>query len=178
MEPICIGSSPYFVAVVDQPVRVAVRRAILSSISCGGNSLLRSMIVERYTMAPLSVDDQDTRLTLAIIRQFHDAFNHHAVAQIMNLMTDDCVFENTNPPPDGVRLEGHAAVRAYWEDFFRQSPRAHFEIEEVFAHADRGILRWRYTWVDVQGRAGHVRGVDIFAVQNGKVAEKLSYVKG
>ena len=44
-----------------------------------------------------------------------------------------------------VDQQGHAAVRAYWKDFFLRSPQAHFEIEEVFAHADRGIPRWRYS---------------------------------
>jgi hypothetical protein len=31
---------------------------------------------------------------------------------------------------------------------------------------------------DTAGNAGHVRGVDAFRVRDGKVAEKLSYVKG
>jgi hypothetical protein len=29
-----------------------------------------------------------------------------------------------------------------------------------------------------EGKPGHVRGVDIFRVRDGKLAEKLSYVKG
>ena len=32
--------------------------------------------------------------------------------------------------------------------------------------------------VDVEGRPDHVRGVDVSRVRDGKVAEKLSYVKG
>jgi hypothetical protein len=35
------------------------------------------------------------------------------------------------------------------------------------------VVRWRYAWGD-----GHVRGVDVFRVRGGLVAEKLSYVKG
>jgi hypothetical protein len=38
---------------------------------------------------------------------------------------------------------------------------------------DRAVFRWHYSWGN-----GHVRGVDIFRVEDGKVAEKLSYVKG
>ena len=50
----------------------------------------------------------------------------------------------------------------------------------VFAGADgeRGVVRWRYQWVDADGAAGHVRGVDIFRFRDGKITEKLSYVKG
>jgi ketosteroid isomerase-like protein len=129
-------------------------------------------------MAQIPTHDADTLQTLQLLREFHEAFNRHAVDQIMALMTDDCVFENTYPPPDGTRLSGQAAVRAYWEAFFRESPQAHFAIEDLFASSDRGVLRWRYSWIDGQGHEGHVRGVDIFRVRDGKVAEKLSYVKG
>jgi len=34
-----------------------------------------------------------------------------------------------------------------------------------------------YSWVK-DGTRGHVRGVDVFRVRAGLVAEKLSYVKG
>lgn len=116
--------------------------------------------------------------TVQLIQQFHDAFNHHDVDLIMTLMTEDCLFENTYPPPDGTRLEGAAAVRAYWQEFFQQSPQAHFAVEDLFACAERAVIRWRYSWLGSDGSAGHIRGVDIFRVRDGKVAEKLSYVKG
>jgi len=89
------------------------------------------------------------------------------------LMSDDVVFENTSPPPDGERHEGQAAVRAFWESFFAGSPRAHFTAEDIFAGGDRCTVRWRYSWGD-----GSIRGVDVFRVRDGQVAEKLSYVKG
>src|SRR5262245_28858855 len=111
--------------------------------------------------------------TLVVIERFNAAFNRHDVDAVMGLMTDDVVFENTSPPPDGERHEGQAAVRAYWERFFAESPTARFEIEEQFAAGDRAVVRWRYAWRD-----GHVRGVDVFRVRDGQVAEKLSYVKG
>ncbi len=60
-----------------------------------------------------------------------------------------------------------------WERLFGASPNAAFEIEDIFASGDRGIIRWRYDW-----GSGHVRGVDVFRIRDGKVAEKLSYVKG
>jgi ketosteroid isomerase-like protein len=115
--------------------------------------------------------------TLATVERFNDAFNRHDVAAVMALMTDDCVFDSTRPPPDGERIEGQAAVRAFWEAFFARSPAARFEAEEVFAAGDRCVVRWVYRW-ERDGRPGHVRGVDLFRVRDGRVAEKLSYVKG
>ena len=116
--------------------------------------------------------------TLETIHQFNDAFNRHDVEAIMAAMTEDCVFENTYPPPDGERYEGQAAVRTFWEEFFRFSSDQTFEIEEAIGFGDRGILRWRYCWTEADGEVGHMRGVDLYRLRDGKVAEKLSYVKG
>ena len=116
--------------------------------------------------------------TLEVIDQFNGAFNRHDVDAIMALMTEDCVFENTFPAPDGERYVGQAAVRGFWERLFAASPDAVFEAEAVVACDEYAIHRWRYRWGGDGPNAGHVRGVDIFRVRDGKVAEKLSYVKG
>ena len=123
------------------------------------------------------LSDQATPETLDVVARFNEAFGRHDVQAIMAMMTEDCVFDNTRPPPDGERVEGQAAVRQYWEQFFHRSPQARFEAEEMFAAGDRCVVRWVYHWIR-DGRPGHVRGVDIFRIRNGKVAEKLSYVKG
>jgi len=115
----------------------------------------------------------DARETERVVRAFGNALNAHDVEAVMALMTDDCVFENTSPFPDGERFTGQAAVRAFWTEFMRGAPAAQFELEELFACGDRCTTRWRYSWGD-----GHIRGVDVFRVRDGKVAEKLSYVKG
>jgi len=115
--------------------------------------------------------------TREVVDRFNEAFNRHDVDAIMALMTDDCVFENTRPAPDGTRIEGQGPVRAFWEQFFSNSPQARFEAEDAFDAGDRCVVRWTYHWVKESG-TGHVRGVDVFRVRDGKVAEKLSYVKG
>lgn len=122
--------------------------------------------------------DAMTAATRATVERFNAAFNRHDVDAIMALMTPDCVFENTSPPPDGERVAGAAAVRATWEALFRSSPEAVFETEDSFAAGDRCVVRWRYRWAPDGEAPGHVRGVDVFRVVDGRVAEKLSYVKG
>lgn len=116
--------------------------------------------------------------TMRMVLEFNEAFNRHDVAGMMKLMSDDCVFENTDPAPDGTRYAGKEAVTQFWQDFFRESPHAHIDIEEIFGLGRRCIMRWKYTWVDAAGQQGHVRGVDIFNEKDGLLAEKLSYVKG
>ena len=121
--------------------------------------------------------DSVTEATLATVERFNEIFNRHDVDGIMAAMTDDCVFDSTRPTPDGERFVGQSAVRGFWTAFFARSPAANFETEEIYACGDRCVVRWVYHWVR-DGVAGHVRGVDVFKVRGGKVAEKLSYVKG
>lgn len=126
-----------------------------------------------------SLPTLDESPVLAVVERFNEAFGRRDVDAIMALMTDDCVFENTSPAPDGERHEGQDAVRAFWQRFFADSPAAAFTAEEMFAAGDRCVVRWIYRWADDRpGQPGHVRGVDVFRVAGGKVAEKLSYVKG
>ncbi len=109
---------------------------------------------------------------------FNEAFNRHDVAGMMQLMSDDCIFENTAPAPDGTVYSGKEAVTQFWQDFFRASPHAHIEIEDIFSLGERCVMRWKYTWEDAGGKKGHVRGADLFRVRDGFITEKLSYVKG
>jgi ketosteroid isomerase-like protein len=115
--------------------------------------------------------------SVAVVERFSEAFDRCDVDAIMALMTDDCVFESTSPPPDGERCAGQAAVRAFWERFFAGTASPKFVAEDTFGAGDRVTVRWRFTWGE-SGSGGHVRGVDVFRVRDGKVAEKLSYVKG
>jgi hypothetical protein len=46
-------------------------------------------------------------------------------------------------------------------------------MEEILTLDDRALVRWRYVWTD-----GHVRGVDVVRVRDGKVIETFAYVKG
>jgi uncharacterized protein (TIGR03086 family) len=114
----------------------------------------------------------------ACLARFSAAFGRGDIDAIMALMSDDCVFEATGPAPDGVRHEGAAAVRGQWDELFGQTRDAAFTEEETFVAGDRGVLRWRFDWADDDGSPGHVRGVDALRFRDGKVCEKLSYVKG
>jgi steroid delta-isomerase-like uncharacterized protein len=118
-----------------------------------------------------------TEETLDVIERFNEAFNRHDVDDVMALMTDDVLFDNT-VAPDGNAFMGADAVRKFWERFFERNPNAWFDTEEIFAAQDRCTTRWLFTFDKTAPDKGHVRGVDVFKVRDGKVAEKLSYVKG
>jgi ketosteroid isomerase-like protein len=109
---------------------------------------------------------------LGLIDGFNAAWNAHDLSAAVELCTEDVVFESTDPAPDGRRVVGRAAVREAWRAVFDQLD-GRFEGEEIFAAGDRVVQRWRYDW-----GSGHVRGVDVITVRGGRIAEKLSYVKG
>ena len=127
-------------------------------------------------MSPTRMSKIET--SIRTVLAFNEAFNRHDVTGMMYLMSDDCVFENTAPPPDGSVYSGKPAVTRFWQEFFIQSPSAHIDIEEIFSAGFHCIMRWRYTWVDGEAREGHIRGTDIYKVKDGLICEKFSYVKG
>jgi ketosteroid isomerase-like protein len=111
------------------------------------------------------------------VEKFNDAFNRHDADALAKLMTEDTVFEDTSPPPDGRRLEGKTTVAAFWRDWFLRNADARFDAEEMIVSGNRATVLWVYRKMR-NGQPWHLRGVDIFTVRDGKIAAKLAYVKG
>jgi ketosteroid isomerase-like protein len=115
--------------------------------------------------------------TRMVIDRFNDAFNRHDVGALALVLTEDTVFEDTSPAPDGNRIAGKSAVVEFWRGWFARNPDAVFEAEDVLVCGDRAVVRWIYR-KQRAGKPWHLRGVDVFTVRDGKVAAKLAYVKG
>jgi ketosteroid isomerase-like protein len=115
--------------------------------------------------------------TVDVVNRFNEAINRHDAAAVAALLTDDTVFENTGPVPDGTRIVGKAAVAAFWEKWIAANPDAKFEAEEVIVAGDHCTVRWIYRKMR-NGEPWHLRGIDVFTVRDGKIASKLAYVKG
>jgi ketosteroid isomerase-like protein len=109
---------------------------------------------------------------LEIVSAFGGAWADHDLEQCLAQITPDCVFESTGPAPDGVRAVGPDEIRALWQPIF-DNQTSRFDVEDTIIAGDQVVQQWRYDWGD-----GHVRGVDLFRVRDGKVCEKFSYVKG
>jgi len=115
--------------------------------------------------------------TKAVVERFNEVFNKHDADALAAMLTDDTVFEDTSPAPDGHRIEGKAAVVEFWRGWFARNADAKFEAEEMIVSGDRAVVRWVYRKMR-NGEPWHLRGVDVFTVRGGKVAAKLAYVKG
>jgi len=116
--------------------------------------------------------ETDAESPAAVVERFNQAWAAHDLAAALALTTEDCVFDATSPAPDGARHVGHAEIAAAWKAIF-DDVASRFTVEDSFAAGAHVVQRWRYDW-----DGGHVRGVDLFTVRDGKVAEKLAYVKG
>jgi ketosteroid isomerase-like protein len=79
--------------------------------------------------------------TRTVINRFNEAFNRHDPDAVAALLTEDTVFEDTSPPPDGQRIEGKATVVGFWRDWFARNPDARFEAEEIIVTGDRAVVR-------------------------------------
>ena len=97
---------------------------------------------------------------LEVVTAFGDAWARHDLEEALAMITDDCVFDATGPAPDGVRHVGRDAISKAWQGIF-DDPSSRFDAEDTFAAGDRVVQLWRYSWSE-----------------DGRVAEKLSYVKG
>ena len=121
--------------------------------------------------------DTFTAETLATVTRVLESFNRHDLDAVMAAMTDDCVWESAFPLPDGTPYEGQAAVRSYLQEVFRSRSDAVSEPEEMFAAGDRCTVRLVRRWTGEDGRPQHFRGMGVFRVRDGKVAEYLVYHK-
>ena len=124
-----------------------------------------------------NVQESQEQVTRTTIDRFNEAFNRHDADGLAVLLTDDTVFEDTSPAPDGRRIEGKAAVVEFWREWFVRNPDARFEAAEVIVSGNRATVLWVYRKMR-NGQPWHLRGVDVFTVRDGKVAAKLAYVKG
>ncbi len=127
-------------------------------------------------MSPIRMSRIESAVRVVI--ELIDALNRHDTAVITRLLSDDVILECAGPAPAGTVYTGKAGVTGYYEVFFRNTPYARIEIEEIFGSGNRCVARWRNERSGAGGESKNIRGVDIFRVKNGFICEILSYIKG
>jgi ketosteroid isomerase-like protein len=147
---------------------VVICSVLLFCILCGSGEVVMSREQNEDS------EEQTTRLT---VERFNEAFNRHDANVLAKMLTEDTVFEDTSPAPNGRRLEGKAAVVDWWREWFMRNAHARFEVEEMIVSGNRATVLWVYRKIR-DGQPWHLRGVDIFTVRDGKITSKLAYVKG
>jgi steroid delta-isomerase-like uncharacterized protein len=122
----------------------------------------------------MSQKTTDTQL----LEEFLAAFNRHDVDAVMELFTEDCVFEAPRgPKPWGRRLTGKAEVRTGIEARFAGIPDIRYGADRHWVAGDRAVSEWTITGTDTSGARVEVRGCDLFELRDDKIARKDSYWK-
>lgn len=125
-------------------------------------------------MSPTRMSRIESAMRVAL--EFNKALNRHDVPGMVELLSEDCVFEP--PAPEGIEIIGKKEIAHYWGDFFQRFPDVQYKIEEIFGLGKRCIIRWKSNCSDHTGKKVHVRGADIIKVEDGSICEMFSYAKG
>ena len=120
----------------------------------------------------------------AVIDAYNDAWNRHAVDDILAMHTDDSVFENHT---SGGSATGREAIRTIITGVFRTFPDIRFDLRRLYVRDDLVVQEWTatathsspVTYKDLvlapTGRAIRWDGMDVIPMRGGKVARKDVY---
>lgn len=114
----------------------------------------------------------------AFVQRFLVAWDEHDVDGILDMMTDDIVFESSFGPEEcGKRFSGKVEARQAIERVYATFPQTRFEDPVWGVVGDRGFAEWTMSHFDKSGKRVAVRGCDLFVFKDGKVSRKDSYRK-
>lgn len=113
------------------------------------------------------------------VERFNTVWNGHDVNGILEMMTDDVVFEASfGKDPWGVRVVGKSALREFLEDMFKRVPDVRWDEIRHVAHPELAVVEWLTTGTPRGGTRYEVQGCDILALRDGRITAKRSYRKG
>jgi ketosteroid isomerase-like protein len=115
-----------------------------------------------------------TRTTREVLDRYNEAFRLHDPTLLDDLVSEDCVIEDTSLAPDGVRREGGRACLARWRELAGNSGFG-FKPEAAEIHGDLAVRPWVLLWGD--GEKDRVRGVNLIRIRDGRIVEARGYVK-
>ncbi len=120
-----------------------------------------------------------------MISAYGEAWNSHDVEAILEMHTEDSVFENHT---SGGRAVGKIAIREILKGVFAAFPDIHFDVRRTYVRDDLVTQEWTATGtlaipytrgsitVQPTGKKVSWNGVDVIPFTNGLVARKDVYV--
>ena len=117
---------------------------------------------------------------------FEELTNKQNVDFADQLFTSDIAFYDPAIVPDGQAL-GIPEVKQFFKVFFKVFPDVHFEINDFFTEGNKAAIRFTWTGthrteflgVELKERSVAVPGIDIFHIEDGKIAEvRVAFDRG
>ena len=114
----------------------------------------------------------------AFVREFMKVWDEGDVNGILDMFTDDVVFEApVGKEPWGTRLLGKAASRESITDLFMRIPDVHYEELRHFVCPEHVVVELVRTGTPRGGARHEVHLVDILTIRDGKIAAMRAYGK-
>lgn len=116
--------------------------------------------------------------TIATLKAFAKALNDHDIDAILEMMTDDCVFNAVaGPELQGKAFVGPDAVRAGLSAAWENAPDACWVDGEFYVVGDKGFMETTYKGTTADGARTEARMIDVLTFRDGKVAIKNAFRK-
>lgn len=109
-----------------------------------------------------------------VMDRYIKAFRLHDPTLLEDLISDECVIEDTSPAPDGARHEGGRACLARWSELAGNAD-LNFSTEPAEILGDLAVAPWILRWGS--GENDWVRGVNLIRIRDGRIVEARGYVK-
>ncbi|MFN2187758.1 MAG: nuclear transport factor 2 family protein [Candidatus Promineifilaceae bacterium] len=109
---------------------------------------------------------------------FFKAYNQREVSRMADLIGAECIFESSDPAPDGTICKGKDAITRYWESYFQDNPDVRIEIEDALGLGNLCVVWWKRYGDLIADENAYIRGVDIFRTKDDRISEQTSYIKG
>ncbi len=114
----------------------------------------------------------------AFVRRFNSVWDAHDVDGIVEMFTDDVIFEASfGPQPYGERAVGREAARRLAAAVFERIPDLHFEEIRHVVTPGFAVVESVTTGTPAGGAPYEVHLVDVLTIRDGKIAAKRSYRK-
>lgn len=113
------------------------------------------------------------------LNKWNRAWEKYDLDGVLSLFHDDIFFENWT----GAYVKGVKSLRRAWEPWFNNHGNFRFLEEEIFIdelHQKalyRWILEWPSTEPGFEDKPEIRKGVDVLHFKDGKIINKLSYIK-
>jgi len=116
--------------------------------------------------------------TVAFLQAFSNALNNHDIDAVMEMMTDDCVFNAVaGPELQGKSFVGQAEVRQGLEAAWKNASDACWVDAEHHVIGDKGFSESTYKGTAADGARTEARMIDAFTFREGKIAVKNAFRK-
>ena len=117
---------------------------------------------------------------IAVLDQWATAWSSHDVQQVLQLFTDDCIYEDV---PTGAVNIGKVALRKFAEFFFSVAPDFKVELSKRFENDRWATGEWTMSGTQkgdmpnlpATGKPFSIRGATIIELDNGRIRRCSDY---